>query len=118
MPQYPIWVQCYAIILPPTHQPRHTEVTDHLRIHFTPYHIGQTNCVDYQGKTWETLKTLMQENGHDWIDILKVDVKGSEFSAFSSIMDDFESDEVLPFGQLQMEPHIHQRWIKFLDFLK
>ncbi|KAF9187678.1 hypothetical protein BGZ51_001173 [Haplosporangium sp. Z 767] len=77
-----------------------SELIDRPRVHFKPYYIGQTNRVDYQDKPWKTLMTLMQENSHDWIDILKVDVEGFEFSTFSSITDDFESNGVLAFGQL------------------
>ncbi|KAG0203583.1 hypothetical protein BGX28_004186 [Mortierella sp. GBA30] len=85
------------------------------RSHFKPYYIGRENKVDGEGKTWKTLKTLMQENGHDWIDILKVDIEGSEYQTFDAIMDDFD---VLPFSQLQMELHVRDDMVKFADFLK
>jgi hypothetical protein len=58
----------------------------------------------------------MAENGHDWIDILKVDIEGSEFETFDAIMDDF--GDVLPFSQLQMELHVREDMISFPDFLK
>ncbi|KAG0274081.1 hypothetical protein BGZ96_004536 [Linnemannia gamsii] len=83
---------------------------------FHPYFVGRTNHVDAQGKQWKTLKTLMAENGHDWIDILKVDIEGSEYETFDAIMDDF--GEVLPFSQLQMELHVREDMISFPDFLK
>jgi len=57
----------------------------------------------------------MKENGHDWIDILKVDIEGSEFPMFDAIMDDF--GEILPFSQLQMEFHVRDDIIKFAEFL-
>jgi hypothetical protein len=53
-----------------------------------------------------TLGTLMRQLGHNWIDILKMDVKGNEFSAVSVLeqaMQDFPNG--LPFGQIQMEVH-------------
>ncbi|KAF9112953.1 hypothetical protein BGX27_002499 [Mortierella sp. AM989] len=84
------------------------------RSHFKPYYIGKTDHVDSEGKVWKTLKTLMKENGHDWIDILKVDIEGNEYQTFDAIMDDFD---VLPFSQLQMELHVHQSMINFPDFL-
>lgn len=83
---------------------------------FKPYFIGRTDHVDAEGRTWKTLKTLMQENGHDWIDILKVDIEGSEYQTFDAIMDDF--GDVLPFSQLQMELHVRGDMISFPDFLK
>lgn len=58
----------------------------------------------------------MNENGHDWIDILKVDIEGSEYETFDAIMDDF-GDE-LPFSQLQMELHVREDMISFPNFLK
>ncbi|KAG0313558.1 hypothetical protein BGZ99_008749 [Dissophora globulifera] len=85
------------------------------RSHFKPYFIGREDHVDAQGKTWKTLKTLMKENGHDWIDILKVDIEGSEFETFDAIMDDFD---VLPFSQLQMELHVREDMVAFSTFLK
>lgn len=72
--------------------------------------------MDESGKTWKTLKTLMQENGHDWIDILKVDIEGYEYQTFDAIMDDF--GDVLPFSQLQMELHVREDMVKFDEFLK
>ncbi|KAF9279748.1 hypothetical protein BGZ68_007720 [Mortierella alpina] len=86
------------------------------RAHFWPYFIGRENKVDENGKTWKTLKTLMQENGHDWIDILKVDIEGYEYQTFDAIMDDF--GDVLPFSQLQMELHVREDMVKFDEFLK
>jgi len=83
------------------------------RSHFFPYFIGKTDHVDENGKQWKTLKTLMKENGHDWIDILKVDIEGSEYQTFDAIMDDFS---VLPFSQLQMEFHLEDPAISFSDF--
>ncbi|KAG0346864.1 hypothetical protein BG004_000669 [Podila humilis] len=82
---------------------------------FKPYFIGRENKVDQNGKTWKTLRTLMEENGHDWIDILKVDIEGSEYDTFEAIMDDFPG--TLPFGQLQLELHVPDAWVTFDRFL-
>ncbi|KAI1321832.1 hypothetical protein EDD11_000108 [Mortierella claussenii] len=86
------------------------------RSHFKPYFVGRENKVDASGITWKTLKTLMEENGHDWIDILKVDIEGSEYETFDAIMDDF--GDVLPFSQLQMELHVRDDMVSFPTFLK
>lgn len=69
--------------------------------------------MDEKGIQWKTLKTLMKENGHDWIDILKVDIEGNEYQTFDAIMDDFE---VLPFSQLQLEIHVDDPMITFKNF--
>ncbi|CAO3564100.1 unnamed protein product [Mortierella alpina] len=59
--------------------------------YFKPYFIGDKNYVDKRGVQWRTLRFLMKENGHDWIDILKVDIEGSEYPTFSAMMDDLMS---------------------------
>ncbi|CAL8105630.1 unnamed protein product [Orchesella dallaii] len=58
-----------------------------------------------------TLETLMAENGHVWIDVLKIDIEGAEFATLESW---FDSYNVLPFGQLQLEIHSHR--LSFPDF--
>mmetsp|Transcript_24763 Transcript_24763/g.74411 ORF Transcript_24763/g.74411 Transcript_24763/m.74411 type:complete len:398 (-) Transcript_24763:1540-2733(-) len=35
------------------------------------------------------LSSIMDENGHSWVDILKIDVEGSEYHLLESAMDDF-----------------------------
>ncbi|KAG0025907.1 hypothetical protein BGZ81_006774 [Podila clonocystis] len=51
-----------------------------------PYFMGDRDYVDNKEIQWRTLCSLMNENGHDWIDILKVDIEGSEYATFNSIM--------------------------------
>lgn len=51
-----------------------------------------------------TLETLMSQNGHSHIDILKIDIEGFEFDTLSSIIQSYrERGQPLPFGQLQLE---------------
>ncbi|KAF9578922.1 hypothetical protein BGW38_005038 [Lunasporangiospora selenospora] len=72
------------------------------RVHFKPYLIkNRDQRKDESGKVWRSLKSLMAENGHDWIDILKIDIEGFEYDAMEAILSDF--GDVLPFSQLQME---------------
>jgi hypothetical protein len=53
-----------------------------------------------------TLETLMQMNGHQHIDILKIDIEGWEFDTITSLIKSFtEQNRPLPFGQLQLEIH-------------
>ena len=76
-----------------------------------------------------SLRKLMEHNGHDFIDILKVDIEGAEFASLETFFDfyesqprpssasespmDFTSDgawydfagKPLPVGQLQIELH-------------
>ncbi|QRV75938.1 methyltransferase domain protein [Ceratobasidium sp. AG-Ba] len=56
-------------------------------------------------------------SGHTFIDILKVDIEGSEFDTLTSMIKYFkERGRPLPFGQLQLE--IHADKITFAQFLK
>ncbi|KAF8984202.1 hypothetical protein BGZ46_008612 [Entomortierella lignicola] len=86
------------------------------RSHFKPYFVGQEDKRDEKGIEWRTLRTLMKENGHDWIDILKIDIEGSETPILDAIMDDFGG--VLPFSQLQVELHVKQDFVDFSRLLK
>ncbi|KIK61066.1 hypothetical protein GYMLUDRAFT_243746 [Collybiopsis luxurians FD-317 M1] len=88
------------------------------RAEFHPYVLGG---VDRPASGKEpaiyTLKSLMEMNGHQHIDVLKVDIEGWEFEAFTDILKHFvEKGQPLPFGQLQLEIHVWDK--KFEEFLK
>jgi len=68
------------------------------RVHFHKMGISGTNS-----ENMKTLKTLMGRNGHTFIDILKIDVEGSEYESFDRIFEDYPDQ--LPFGQLMIELH-------------
>jgi hypothetical protein len=59
-----------------------------------------------------TLPTLMKENNHEYIDILKIDIEGSEYDALDTFMDAFDGiktasgKSVLPIGQVMIELHL------------
>jgi hypothetical protein len=84
-------------------------------IHFFKYSIGGEDRVENNGKIWKTLKTVMKENGHEWIDVLKVSNGGSEIDVLNSMMDQFE---VLPFSQLQLDVHPKGDMENVVDFKK
>ncbi|KAG0345841.1 hypothetical protein BG004_002970 [Podila humilis] len=75
------------------------------KIHFSKIFVGDVDKVDAHGNVWRTLPTLMKENGHDWIDVLKVDIEGYEFNMMHTIMDTY-ANKPLPFSQLQIELHL------------
>jgi len=62
-----------------------------------------------------SLKTLMEMNGHDHIDVLKIDIESAEFDVMSALVEwaAREHNGTLPFGQLQLEIHA---WIPHDDF--
>lgn len=79
-------------------------------------HFFKLGLAGRDSELYKTLKTLMKLNGgHDWIDILKIDVEGAEFESLEKIMQDFpppdnsssssETGYGLPFGQLLLEVH-------------
>lgn len=59
-----------------------------------------------------TLPTLMKDNKHTYIDILKIDIEGSEYDALDTFMDEFDGMQtasgksVLPIGQVMIELHL------------
>lgn len=89
------------------------------RSHFFSYALGpeDKHSVADDPKMF-TLRTLMERNGHDFIDILKIDIEGNEFDSLSTFIDSFHG-EPLPFGQLQLEVHVFpgSTWNNFPKFL-
>ncbi|KAJ7468671.1 methyltransferase domain-containing protein [Mycena latifolia] len=79
-----------------------TEVNS--RAHFFPYKIG---AVDNHAATPKeySLQGIMKELGHEFIDIWKIDIEGSEFSALAAVIESFKG-KPLPFGQMEIEIHI------------
>ncbi|KAI0047900.1 hypothetical protein FA95DRAFT_1518257 [Auriscalpium vulgare] len=60
-----------------------------------------------------TLQSLMKLNGHDFIDILKIDIEGAEFDSMTALVNSYKTsnpfgETLLPFGQLQLEIHARE----------
>jgi len=51
-----------------------------------------------------TLESLMKQNGHTFIDVLKIDIENSEFPTMDDLIS-FYDGRPLPFGQLLIEIH-------------
>lgn len=64
---------------------------------------GSDQTVD--GNRFMTLPSIMSELGHDYVDILKMDVEGAEFDALDVLMETYNGSS-LPFGQLMIEFHL------------
>ncbi|KAL8277909.1 hypothetical protein RQP46_009728 [Phenoliferia psychrophenolica] len=72
------------------------------RAHFYPYKLSSEQKPSASPPEW-TLGGLMRKNKHDWVDLIKMDIEGSEFGVLDSFLREFPKD--LPFGQLQLEIH-------------
>lgn len=58
----------------------------------------------------------MQMNGHQFIDILKIDIEGYEFSLLTDLIKAYKG-KPLPFGQLQLEIHAWSKsFVEVLSF--
>jgi len=88
------------------------------RAHFFSYGIsGKDAHAPGDNPPMYTLSTLMKMNGHTFIDILKVDIEGSEFDTLSAIITEYQRlNKPLPFGQMQIE--IHAWAHTFVNFSK
>ncbi|KDR78037.1 hypothetical protein GALMADRAFT_245009 [Galerina marginata CBS 339.88] len=78
------------------------------RTHFRPVGLsGSDKHGEDDDPKMYTLETLMKENGHKHIDILKIDIESWEFETITTLINPYiESGKPLPFGQLQLEIHI------------
>jgi len=83
---------------------------------FHPYGLAGTDNPAGEPPMF-TLETLMKMNGHEHIDILKIDIEGWEFETMTDVLKSFtERDLPLPFAQLQIEIHIWDKTFEY--FLK
>ncbi|THH26618.1 hypothetical protein EUX98_g7567 [Antrodiella citrinella] len=75
------------------------------RAHFQAYALGGKDTHNTEPPMY-TLKTLLESNGHKFIDILKIDIESWEFESLESFVADYlQPGAVLPVGQMQLEIH-------------
>jgi len=86
------------------------------RTHFKAYGLaGQEKHGPEDEPPMYTLKSLMEINGHDFIDILKIDIESWEFETLTTFIQPYlESGKPLPFGQLQIEIHAWDRSFEYV----
>jgi hypothetical protein len=75
-------------------------------LNFTAVGIAEKDgSVELKGEARpvRTLHTLMQERGHTWIDVLKIDVDGAEWPVLNAFI---EAGRPLPATQTQIEFHL------------
>jgi len=79
------------------------------RTHFSQIGISEVTNENRDPKFF-TIQDLMAANGHEYIDIVKMDIEGAEFGALTSLIGFLEQQSngkktPLPFGQLLIELH-------------
>ncbi|CAL8112371.1 unnamed protein product [Orchesella dallaii] len=67
------------------------------RVKFQQLAVGKED-VNYTKK----FKTMMEENGYEWVDVVKMDIEGWEYTVLESVMEDFDK---IPIGMLLVEFH-------------
>ena len=84
--------------------------------HFFPYALGASDQHTANPPTY-TLKSLMEKNGHDFIDVLKIDIEGGEFDSLAEFVKPYtgHGTPAMPVGQMQIEIHA---WGDNGDFAK
>ena len=76
----------------------------HDRIHYNPVGLGYANTSN--GYVYKSLQELMVSNNHKYIDVLKMDIEGGEFSFLRT-----EGAAMLPrVGQYLVELHVHTEY--------
>jgi hypothetical protein len=100
-----IWGYDYTVNGWAKHIPAHQAS----RAHFTKAGIGKTVIRDREPPFF-TIQELMKINGHDYIDVVKMDIEGAEFDAItslvSSVLNNPDNNATLPLGQLLIEIHL------------
>ena len=81
------------------------------RAHFHKIGIGKETDKTHDPPFW-SVADLMVENGHDYVDIVKMDIEGAEFGALTSLVEHTIAHATdgkgnLPFGQLLLEVHFY-----------
>ena len=89
------------------------------KAHFFQYALGATDNHQATPPTY-TLASMMKENGHTFIDILKIDVEGSEFESLAQFVRPYldRDGPAIPIGQMQIEIHAWGDNSDFVKFLK
>ncbi|CAG8953658.1 hypothetical protein HYFRA_00006546 [Hymenoscyphus fraxineus] len=76
------------------------------RTHFLRAAIGATTDPKSSPPSY-SIQDLMKENGHDYIDILKIDIEYAEFNVLSSLNAyTLDVGTEMPIGQMLMELHL------------
>ncbi|KAL2106124.1 hypothetical protein VUR80DRAFT_7249 [Thermomyces stellatus] len=80
------------------------------RSHFHKVGIAKETNKTRDPPFW-SIHDLMAENGHDYVDIVKMDIEGHEFTALTGFIEHLKAHEpegaTMPIGQLLIEVHFY-----------
>ncbi|WYZ40928.1 hypothetical protein EsH8_IV_001269 [Colletotrichum jinshuiense] len=92
------------------------------RTHFFKTAVAEYDFYDEADKTeFLSIKSIMKKLGHDYVDLIKMDIEGDEFPALESFLGDFakggdgKGGEV-PVGQLVVEIHVPEKGPRISQF--
>ncbi|RDW77682.1 hypothetical protein BP6252_05735 [Coleophoma cylindrospora] len=89
------------------------------RAHFKKFGLGAIDELKQPNTQFYTLHTLMAQNNHSYIDILKIDIEGAEYTALDAFMDHCEHSGIMPVGQVMIELHlVDDKHVDFERFTK
>ncbi|KAI0697284.1 methyltransferase domain-containing protein [Cytidiella melzeri] len=85
--------------------------------HFFPYKASSRDLTHSRPPEY-TIETLMRQNGHTFIDVLKIDIEGYEFEVLDAFLSPYAQPDgpVLPVGQLEIEIHAWGVYTNFAVF--
>ncbi|KAF4549557.1 Hypothetical protein D9617_21g097780 [Elsinoe fawcettii] len=80
---------------------------DRSRVHFEKFRLGPKTDEKARPQVW-SIWDLMKRNGHEFVDVMKIDVEGEEFEALTALMDTVSAsgERSLPVGQMLIELHL------------
>lgn len=64
------------------------------------FHMDKTSIVNEQCPNQKTLQTFMKENGHQWVDLISIDMPFGAYRAIERMIVDYRNEKALPVGQL------------------
>ncbi|OJD33866.1 methyltransferase domain protein [Diplodia corticola] len=77
---------------------------DSSRVQFMKIGLGDQDAL-VDGQRFLTLQSIISAFGHQYIDILKMDIEGAEFKALDAFMETYKGKD-LPVGQILIEIHL------------
>lgn len=88
------------------------------RAHLSKAAVAGYDFYDEKDKTqfW-SISSIMKKLGHDYVDLVKMDVEGDEFQTLEAFLEEFKTEgKEVPFGQLVIEIHVPEKGPKISQF--